>query len=55
MLRIQHFYYPENMFAKTRDVTCSVCKQPGHTKKNKSCPMHPSQPVIEFQDSDDEN
>ncbi len=54
MFRTQHFHYPENVFTPTRDVTCSACHQKGHTKKNKSCPMHPSQPSIQFDESDDE-
>ena len=55
MFRTQHFHYPENVFTPTRDVTCSASHQKGHTKKNKACPMHPSQPVIQFDESDDED
>ena len=55
MFRTQHFHYPENVFTPTRDVTCTACHQKGHTKKNKACAMHPSQPVIQFDESDDED
>ena len=30
------------------------CKQYGHNKKNKNCPMHPDQPELVFMQSDDE-
>ena len=55
MLRTQHFYYPENVFTVSRNVTCSACNQQGHTKKNKACPMHPSQPTVQFDESDNES
>ena len=35
-------------------MTCSACKQKGHNKKNKNCPLHPSQVQLDFSDTDDE-
>lgn len=37
-----------------KNITCSACNQPGHNKKNKSCPLHPSHPGLNFDDSDDD-
>lgn len=36
-------------------ITCSACNQQGHNRKNKSCPMHPSHPVILFEESENED
>ena len=55
MMRLKQFHFPEIIIPGSKEVTCSVCKQTGHNKKNKSCPMHESHPLIQFDDSDVEN
>ena len=54
MVRQFHF---TSSFIKDKVVTvkCSRCKQIGHNRKNKSCPMHPEQPRLYFSDSDSED
>lgn len=54
LLRSKQFEFTDTILKKKVTVTCSACSQQGHNKKNKSCPMHPSHPVIEFDDSDTE-
>ena len=39
---------------KKVSITCSACGEKGHNRKNKSCPLHPSHPMIEFDESDTE-
>ena len=53
-MRINQFTFSKNIFPSNKQVTCSACHEKGHTKKNKSCPMHPSQPPIMFEESDNE-
>ena len=53
LMRVRAFHYPHMLLDDpSRDQTCSRCNQKGHNKKNKSCPMHPSQPAPAFSDSD---
>ena len=55
LMRLKQFFYIDTITKKkTITITCSACHQQGHNKKNKSCPMHPSHPPIEFDESDDE-
>ena len=54
-MRINQFVFSKNIFPTNKQVTCSACKEVGHTKKNKSCPLHPSQPPLTFDDSDGED
>ena len=51
-LRIKQFHYSETVFPSKTEITCSTCHQKGHNRKNKSCPMHPSQPQLIFEESD---
>ena len=53
-MRVKQFFYPEQLLPSSRDMTCSACKQKGHNKKNKNCPLHPSQVQLDFSDTDDE-
>ena len=53
-MRVKQFHYPEELMPSNRDMTCSACKQKGHNKKNKNCPLHPSQVQLDFSDTDDE-
>ena len=55
LLRTKQFYFPESLIPSTKTVTCSACNQTGHNRKNKSCPLHPSHPDIEFDESDTED
>ena len=50
----QQFYYTYTLFTENRNITSSGCQQPSHNKNNKNCLMHPSQPAIYFEDSDNE-
>jgi len=53
MLRVRMFHFPSLVLDDpTRDMRCSRCNQKGHNKKNKCCPMHPSQPPLYFSDTD---
>ena len=54
-MRTKEFIFTDSILTKTTDVTCSSCGKVGHNRKNKSCPLHPSHPVIEFDESDIEN
>ena len=51
-LRIKQFYYSETIIPSKTEVKCSKCHQTGHNKKNKCCPLHPSQPLLTFDESD---
>jgi len=53
--RARQFRFPESFNSEKRDIRCSACPPQGHNKKNKSCPLHPSHPTLEFDDSDEEN
>ena len=56
IIRLRQFHYSTSIFKNEEsDVTCSRCKQRGHNRKNKSCPMHPDQPQLYFPDSDDDS
>ena len=49
LLRVRMFHFTTSVLDDpAREMTCSRCKQKGHNRKNKSCPMHPSQPPMEF-------
>ena len=52
LIRTKQFYFTESIMPSEKTITCSACNQQGHNRKNKSCPMHPSHPSIEFEDSD---
>ena len=52
MFHVKQFYYTDSIFPTSKVITCSSCKNEGHNKKNKSCPLHPSQPPLYFPDSD---
>lgn len=54
LMRTKQLYFPKCITPVKRDMKCTACNQPGHNKKNKSCPLHPSHPTIEFDDSEDE-
>ena len=54
-LRVKQFHFPSSTLPAKQEIKCSSCNQSGHTKKNKSCPMHPTQPDIVFEESDTEN
>ncbi|XP_047139031.1 uncharacterized protein LOC124814958 [Hydra vulgaris] len=54
LMRLQQFILTDSVMTKTKEVVCSACKIPGHNKKNKSCPLHPSHPQIQFDESDEE-
>lgn len=53
-LRLKQFYYTETIWPTHKEITCSKCQQKGHNKKNKSCPLHPSQPPLVFDELDTE-
>ena len=52
--RIRQFYYSKSIFNSFTTKKCSRCNQIGHNRKNKSCPMHPDQPNLDFPDTDEE-
>lgn len=54
MTRLKQFNFTDCIMPVTKIITCTACQQTGHNKKNKSCPMHPSHPPIQFNDSDDD-
>ena len=54
-LRVKQFHYSTSILKAENEIKCGRCNQPGHNKKNKSCSMHPSQPHIVFDQSDEEN
>lgn len=54
LMRLKKFHFTDCIMPSNKVVTCSGCKQIGHNKKNKSCPMHPSHPAIQFEESDNE-
>ena len=52
LLRVRMFHFTSLAFHDSnREITCSRCKQKGHNRKNKSCPMHPSQPPPDCSDN----
>lgn len=56
LLRSKQFIFTDCILSTgNRLMTCTACNQPGHNRKNKSCPMHPSHPVITFDESDEES
>ena len=54
-LRVKQLHYPSSIFAEKKLIKCSRCDQYGHNRKNKSCPLHTSQPEPYFSDSDPED
>ena len=54
-LRIMQFEYPESIIPKEVTVVCSKCKQVGHNRKNKTCPLHEIHPPLQFSDSEPED
>ena len=54
LFRLKQLEFPKSIKVTKSEVKCSACNQPGHNKKNKSCPLHPSHPPIEFDESDEE-
>jgi len=56
ILRSKQFHFPESIYTPAEStVQCSSCKQVGHNKKNKNCPLHPDQPELYFSDSDSDD
>ena len=51
---INQFHFTESVIRNKVSITCSRCKQIGHNRKNKSCPMHPDQPQMLFDETDNE-
>jgi len=54
-LRSKQFVFTNCILSNEKRFKCTACKQEGHNRKNKSCPMHPSHPQIEFEESDSED
>lgn len=54
-MRVKQFKYPATVYVQYKEITCSRCHQKGHNKKNKSCPLHPSQPGLTFEVSETED
>ena len=54
-MRVKQLYYPDNLFTKGNEISCSACHEVGHNKKNKHCPMHPENIHLEFSDSDSDD
>ena len=54
LIRTKQFEFPECIMPSKKEITCSACNQSGHNRKNKSCPLHPSHPIIDFEESDTE-
>lgn len=54
-MRSKQFHYVDCIYHLHKEMKCSRCHEKGHNKKNKCCPLHPSQPQIEFELTDDEN
>ena len=55
ILRTRQFEFTKSIMPSNINmVTCSACNQKGHNKKNKSCPLYPSHPPLEFDDTEDE-
>ena len=54
-LRMKQLIFSDSVLKDPVTIKCSACCQTGHNRKNKSCPMHPSHPEIEFDKSDEEN
>ena len=54
LIRTKQFHFTSCIMPSNTKVTCSACNEMGHNRKNKCCPMHPSHPMLEFGDGDDE-
>jgi len=54
LFRAKQLIFTDSITPKKVTVTCSACGVIGHNKKNKSCILHPSHPVIEFEESDND-
>jgi len=54
LTRLKQFFFTDTITPNKTEFICSACNQPGHNRKNKNCPLHPSHPTIEFEDSEDE-
>ena len=53
-MRLKQFIFTNCIMPSVKTIKCSACSQERHNKKNKSCPMHESQPALVFNDSEDE-
>ena len=51
LMRAKQLIFTDIILKKKSNVKCGDV---GHTRKNKSCPLHPSHPLIEFDESDTE-
>lgn len=54
-MRSKQFFYADSIYHIRKELTCFRCHEKGHNRKNKCCPLHPSQPQVEFELSDDDN
>lgn len=54
LMRTKQLHFASCVLEPKRNVICSACNEPGHTKKNRSCPFHPSHPKLEYDPSDNE-
>ena len=52
IMRVKQLIFTDVIIQRKTTIKCSACGEVGHNKKNKSCPLHPSHPAIEFDDSD---
>ena len=53
LMRTKQFEFTASIMASTKEIKCSACNQIGHNRKNKMCPLHPTHPIIEFDNSDE--
>lgn len=54
LMRAKQLIFTDIILKKKSSVKCGACGVVGHNRKNKSCPLHPSHPLIEFGVSDTE-
>ena len=50
----KQFHFTSCIMPSKKEITCTSCNQTGRNRKNKCCPLHPSHPQIEFNDTDTE-
>ena len=55
LMRIKQFIFTDMIMPKQSTIVCSACGHIGHNKRNKSCLLHESHPIVEFDESDVEN
>ena len=55
LMRSKQFEFTNSIMPSKKEIKCSACNQFDHNCKNKSCPLDPSHPQLEFEDSDYEN